>query len=82
MSWLGSEEGKRKASAPGFSLVRTKLTFDLSIPDLVIGLIIGCGYDKLKTITPLFVILYGLMVRRKTKRKRKREEDAFRRVES
>ncbi|RFU81122.1 major facilitator superfamily domain, general substrate transporter [Trichoderma arundinaceum] len=28
---------------------------------LVFGLIIGCAYDKITTITPLFVIFYGLM---------------------
>ncbi|GAA6010919.1 hypothetical protein JCM10207_003990 [Rhodosporidiobolus poonsookiae] len=28
---------------------------------LVIGLIVGCAYDKLLEIVPLFVVLYGLM---------------------
>lgn len=28
---------------------------------LVIGLIVGCGYDKLITVVPAFVVLYGLM---------------------
>lgn len=29
---------------------------------LVFGLIIGCAYDKITNIVPLFVIFYGLMV--------------------
>ncbi|KAH3684744.1 hypothetical protein WICPIJ_004275 [Wickerhamomyces pijperi] len=27
---------------------------------LVIGLVIGCGYDKIKKIVPLFVVFYGI----------------------
>ncbi|AET37567.1 Git1p Ecym_1332 [Eremothecium cymbalariae DBVPG len=29
---------------------------------IIFGLIIGCGYDKLKNITPLFIVLYALML--------------------
>lgn len=28
---------------------------------LVIGLIIGCAYDQMSKIVPLFVVFYGLM---------------------
>lgn len=29
---------------------------------IVFGLIIGCAFDKIKSITPLFIIFYGLMM--------------------
>ncbi|KAH9932182.1 MFS general substrate transporter [Fomitopsis serialis] len=29
---------------------------------VVLGLVIGCGYDQVTSIVPLFIVLYGLMV--------------------
>lgn len=42
-------------------LTPPSLTTTNSPPAVVFGLIIGCAYDRITTITPLFVVFYGLM---------------------
>ncbi|KIK71113.1 hypothetical protein GYMLUDRAFT_90105 [Collybiopsis luxurians FD-317 M1] len=48
-AWLCNIIGRRKTLMLGFSGY------------LVFGLIIGCAYNKIITIVPLFVVFYGLM---------------------
>jgi MFS family permease len=48
-AWLCNRLGRKQTMMLGFSGY------------LVFGLIIGCGYDRLTQIVPLFVVFYGLM---------------------
>lgn len=49
-AYLCDRIGRRNTMALGFSGY------------IVFGLTIGCAYSKIKTITPLFIIFYGLMM--------------------
>lgn len=49
-AYLCDKIGRRNTMALGFSGY------------IVFGLIIGCSFDKIKEITPLFIIFYGLMM--------------------
>lgn len=49
-AYLCDRIGRRNTMALGFSGY------------IVFGLIIGCSFDKIKKITPLFIIFYGLMM--------------------
>lgn len=49
-AYLCDKIGRRNTMAIGFSGY------------IIFGLIIGCAFDKIKKITPLFIIFYGLML--------------------
>jgi len=49
-------------SSPTISQIISSCTYSTKLPSSVVfGLIIGCAYDKITKIVPLFVVFYGLM---------------------
>ena len=66
-AWLCDRLGRKQTMMLGFSGYCEFFCHDATKPGLtylivVFGLIIGCSYDQITKIVPLFVIFYGLML--------------------